>query len=284
MSGTGSRSSAGWARCRRSPDGYEFPTVFPDVASLLQHREPDILFSTRGVGARAGTDYRGKIIDIGEDSPESVLFTCLAEARGGGVEQLPGILKDIGDFYQSVQVVDAYTDPLPKLNEILEHAMGLCGADFGFVLLPGELAGELDLAVALGEQASRYLNKTIRIEGSVIEAVMEMGRSLLMRLAPEDLASDEFLREAGAVCVMAVPLQVSGRSAGVLLVARSRGEDFMAYHLGLTVAAVNASLALQIAGLYSELETNTMRDSASGLYNQHFFHSRLVDEVNRARR
>ena len=59
----------------------------------------------------------------------------------------------------------------------------------------------------------------------------------------------------------------------------------MAYHLGmLTVAAVNASLALQIAGLYSELETNTMRDSASGLYNQHFFHSRLVDEVNRARR
>ena len=34
---------------------------------------------------------------------------------------------------------------------------------------------------------------------------MEMGRSLLMRLAPEDLASDEFLREAGAVCVMAVP-------------------------------------------------------------------------------
>ena len=138
------------------PDGYEFPTVFPDVASLLQHREPDILFSTRGVGARAGTDYRGKIIDIGEDSPESVLFTCLAEARGRGVEQLPGILKDIGDFYQSVQVVDAYTDPLPKLNEILEHAMGLCGADFGFVLLPGELAGELDLAVALGEQASRY--------------------------------------------------------------------------------------------------------------------------------
>ncbi len=75
------------------PDGYEFPMVFPDVAALLKDREPDILFSTRGVGARAGTDYRGKIIDIGEGSPEGDLFTCLAAARGVGVEQLPGVLR-----------------------------------------------------------------------------------------------------------------------------------------------------------------------------------------------
>lgn len=267
------------------PEGYGFPAVYPDLGTLLRYGEPDILFSVRGVGARAGNEYRGKIIDIGEGSPESALFLSLAAARGGGVEQLPGILKGIGDFYRSVQVVDAYTDPLPKLNEMLEHTLELCDADLGFVLLPGEVTGELDLAAALGGQASSLLKKTVRVEGSVMEAVMEMGRSLLMRLAPEDLASDDFLREAGAAWMMAVPLQAGGRSAGVLLVARNRDEGFQAYHLGmLTVAAANASLALQIAGLYGELEANTMRDGASGLFNQHFFHSRLVDEVNRARR
>lgn len=267
------------------PDGYAPPTVYPDVDALLKAGEPDLLFSTRGIGARAGTDYRGKIIDVGEGSAEGALFTYLASARETGFEHLPQVLRDIGAFCESVQVVDAYTDPLPKLNEILEQAMALCGADLGFVMLPGELAGELDLVVAMGEQAARFLKKTIRIEGSLIEAVMELGRSLLMRLAPEDLAYDEFLREAGASCLLAVPLQAGGRATGVLLVGRSRDEDFTAYHLGmLTVAAAHASLALQIADLYSELETNTMRDSASGLYNQHFFHSRLVDEVNRARR
>lgn len=266
-------------------DEMDLPAGFSDLDTLIREKGLDLLFSLRGEEAREGTSYQGKITDLGEGSAENALLGYLASVQKAENDQLRQVLKNISTFCDSVHVIDAYTDPLPKLNQILDHSISLCEADLGFVLLPGELADELDLAVARGEDTARFLNKTIRIEGSILEAVMEMGKSLLLKLAPEDLASDEFLREAQVSNLMAVPLQVGGRTTGVFLVGRRGDNDFLAYHLGvLTVAAAQASLALQISQLYGELETNTTRDGTSGLFNEGFFQSRLVEEVNRARR
>jgi diguanylate cyclase (GGDEF)-like protein len=278
----------GWVGESPPPEqlaGMDIPSGFADLDTLIREKGLDLLFSVRGEGAREGTGFDGKITDISEGSAENALLGYLASVQKAESDQLRRVLKNISTFCDSVQVIDAYTDPLPKLNQILDHSISLCEAELGFVLLPGELADELDLAVARGEDTARFLNKTIRIEGSVLEAVMDMGKSLLLKLAPEDLAADEFLREAQVSSLMAVPLQVGGRTVGVFLVGRRGDNDFLAYHLGvLTVAAAQASLALQISQLYGELETNTTRDGVSGLFNEGFFQSRLTEEVNRARR
>lgn len=265
--------------------GVPTPPRYPDLDSLLRDKSLDILFSTRGEEARRGSSYKGNITNIGGGSPENAFLAYLTSVREADDEHLRQVLRDISTFYESVQVVDAYTDPLPKLTEVLVHAIKLCGADVGFVLLPGELPGELDMVVADGKGAAHPINRSVRVAGSILDAVMELGKSLSLKLSPEDFDTDEFLREAGVKSLMAVPLKMSGRAAGVLLVGRRNEDGFMPYLLGvLTVAATQASLALQISQLYGKLESNITRDAVSGLFNQYFFLSRLAEEVNRARR
>jgi len=267
------------------PEELPTPRVYPDLASACGEEGVDILFSERGEAARSGTDFEGKITDIGPGSAEALLLEQLTSAHEAENARLREAVRDIGAFCGSVQVVGAYTDPLPKMREVLGRAISVCGAELGFVFLPGEVPGEMEVAAAEGEDAGRFAGKTVSLSGSVMEAVMEGGRSLLLQLAPEDLDADAFLREAGVRVLIAVPLLLVGDPAGVLAVGRRDDRPFLPHHLGLlTVAAAQASLALQVARLYGDLEANTNRDPASGLYNQAFFQSRLQEEVNRARR
>ncbi len=269
----------------RWPEDLRQPEEYPDLDSACRAAGIDILFSESGERVREGTGYAGKISDIGPGSAESLLLEQLTSAHEAQSSRMREAIRDIANLCGSVQVVGAYTDPLPKLKETLEQAVPACGAELGLILLPGELAGEMEVAAAAGEDAGRLSGKNVNVSGSVLEAVMEAGKSIIMQLAAEDLTSDALLREAGVSFLMAIPLLVNGSPAGAIVAARRREQPFSPHQMGvLTVAATQASLALQVARLYGDLEANATRDPVSGLFNQAFFHSRLQEEVNRARR
>ena len=275
----GEPPAGGW------PEELPHPFVYPDLATACAEGGVDILFSERGEAARPGSGFEGKIADLGPGSAEALLLEQLTSSHEAESARLREAIRDIGAFCGSVQVVGAYTDPLPKMREVLGRAIPTCDAELGFVFLPGEVPGEMEVAAAKGEGAERFAGKTVRLAGSVLEAVMEGGKSLLLQLAPEDLEADAFLRETGMKVLMAAPLLLAGDPAGVIAVGRRSQQPFLPNHLGLlTVAAAQASLALQVARLYGDLEANANRDPASGLYNQAFFQSKLQEEVNRARR
>ena len=107
----------GWVGEPPPPDQLaeiNIPTGFADLDTLMRDKGLDLLFSVWGEKAREGTGYQGKITDISEGSAENALLGYLASVQKAENDQLRQVLKNISTFCDSVQVIDAYTDPCPS--------------------------------------------------------------------------------------------------------------------------------------------------------------------------
>lgn len=264
------------------PSDMGTPPLYAGLNKLFQEASPDLLLLANGTKDLGEIPADCQVLEVKKESPVACLLEMLSKWVVEG-RKLRGELQEIAAICTSTNVVEAYSDPLPKLSQLLDRALALSGAEEGMVLFPGEEVDSLKVVLARGERSEKMVGKTVSIERSICGKAFDLGAMVHRTVGPEAEEYD-FLSGGEENAVLALPMRAEGRVEGVLALVYA-GDGFEADRIPfLALAADQAGLAVLIARLYSELETNVVKDFASSLYNRNFFLQRLHEEISRARR
>jgi diguanylate cyclase (GGDEF)-like protein len=263
------------------PPALDEPPLFSSRREMFRAAKPNLLLVAEEVGELKGVPGKCQVVEVKEGTPVAALLEALPMMSP--VETLPHEeMEKIASLCAGVNIVEAYTNPLPKLAQLLDRAMAISGAELGMVLLPGEVLDELELVLARGDEVQHIVGRGISVTNSLCGKAYDSGETTQGELAGYE--ESRFLEGTDISRLLAIPLRAEGRVIGVFALGRKE-EELDALKLSLlTLIGDQASLAMQISHLYSELETNVVMDSASGLYNRNFFHQRVNEEVSRAHR
>lgn len=258
------------------------PPVYASRRDLFRTAKPDlVLVADEEVEEVKGAPTHCQVVFVRDGSPLARLLESLPT---GGVTPLSreAILGTI-DICSGVNVVEAYTDPIPKLSQLLDRAMAFSGAALGMVLLPGDEVDELKVVLARGAAAEGLVAETLDVRSSICGSSFDSAAVSQMSLRPEH-AEYAYLADTGITSLVGFPLRAEGRVIGVLALGIEEGEIEAVKMPVLALIADQAGLTVLISRLYSELETSVVTDSTSGLFNKHYFLHQVKREVNRARR
>jgi diguanylate cyclase (GGDEF)-like protein len=263
------------------PPSVEPPPLFSSRKELWRTGNPDLLLLAEEVGELRGVPAKCQVLRVQGETPAALLLKVLPIKSPSEVRREEDI-QEIASICASINVIEAYSDPVPKLAQLLDRAMALSGAELGMVLLPGEVLDELGVILARGKGVEQLVGRSLGVTGSLCGRAFDSGEALQDNLE-QDVEEARYLEGMGINNLLALPLRAEGRVIGIFALGRREEFDPLKMSL-LTLIADQAGLAIQISRLYSELETNVVMDSASGLYNQHYFHQHVNEEVMRARR
>lgn len=266
----------------RWPSSLKAPALYSARSKLLREGKPDLLIVTGETGELKGLPENCQILDLRENMPSTELLSKLSE-RLEESQRLKRDLQEITSICASVNVIEAYSDPLPKLSQLLDRALALSGEGVGMVLMPGEEVDTLRVVLARGDGAEAIVGKTVSITRSICGRAFDAGVIVQREVGPETDEID-YLRDTATKRLLAMPMRAEGRVVGIIALSLSRDIFNVDSMPVLTMLADQAGLAVLIARLYSELETNVVKDAVSGLYNATYFQQRLHEEICRARR
>jgi diguanylate cyclase (GGDEF)-like protein len=264
------------------PPTVEPPPLFTVRKDLLRTGCPDLLLVATESGELKGIPSGCQVIYAHEESPVARLLDNLPASPHAEATAEDDI-REIASICSSVNVIEAYSDPMPKLAQLLDRSMAISGAELGVMLLPGDVLDELDVVLARGEGAKELVGRGLSTTASLCGKAFEEG--VLQKAGiREGIEEYGYLKGSGLRSLLALPLRAEGRVIGVFALGKREDDLDMLKMPLLALVADQAGLAVLISRLYSELETNVVRDAASGLYNLHYFQHQLSQEVSRARR
>lgn len=264
------------------PSHLDLPLLFTTRRDLLRTGSPDLLLVADEIGELKGIPVKCGVIHVHEGSAAARLLEALPVAVHADLPREEDVA-EISSICSSVNVIEAYSDPLPKLTQLLDRALAISGANLGAILLPGDTMDELDVVLARGEGASQFVGRALSATESLCGRVFDAGMAYQAELDTE-MEEYPYLENSGVKRMIVFPLRAEGRVIGVFALGRGEeGFDMLRMPL-LTIIADQAGLAILISRLYSELETNVVEDSASGLFNLHYFQHQVRQEMSRARR
>jgi diguanylate cyclase (GGDEF)-like protein len=258
------------------------PTLYSARKDLLRSADPDLLLVAEDTGELKGIPAKCQVIHAHTGSPTAWLLEMLPASLQAGVSS-ESDMREIASICASINIVEAYSDPMPKLAQLLDRAMVICGAELGVILLPGDVLDELDVVIARGTGAQELVGRGLSAADSLCGRAFDAGMVLQSDLN-QGLEEYSYLAESGIDRLIALPMRAEGRVIGVFALGRGEEELDVQRMPILTLVADQAGLAVLVSRLYSELETNVVRDTASGLFNLHYFQHQLSQEVSRARR
>ncbi len=263
------------------PPDVALPPLFKSARRLLKEAAPHLLLVAEG---GEGTDLPPgdhQVLEVREGTPIALLLERLSMLAEDS-SRLSDELQEITAVCASAGVVEAYSDPLPKLSQLLDRAMAVSGALEGMVLFPGEEVDSLRVVLARGERLEQAVGRSLRVEGSICGRAFDAG-TLVHRAVEAGVEEAAFTGGEEDLSLLAMPMHAEGKVVGILALVFRGDPDSRRLPL-LALMADQGGLAVLIARLYTELETNVVTDSASGLYNRRFFLQRLHEEISRARR
>ncbi|MBN1993355.1 MAG: GAF domain-containing protein [Anaerolineae bacterium] len=145
----------------------------------------------------------------------------------------------------------------PLLNDVMDEAITLVGAERGFVVL-ARSDGLLDFRVKRGEMGQELTAAEDQVSRSVLKQVMETGQPLILLDAQHDsrFGAAESVVILGLRSIMCVPLISRGNTIGAIYVEnRSIRERFKEEDMSLLVILANqAAVAIENARLFQELQ------------------------------
>ncbi|WP_287154877.1 sensor domain-containing diguanylate cyclase [Candidatus Solincola tengchongensis] len=263
------------------PSEVEPPPLFTARGRFVKESAPHLILAAEGTDTASLPAGEYQILEIYEDSPLALLLEKLTVLAADS-RRLSGELQEITAVCAGAGVVEAYSDPLPKLSQLLDRAMALSGAREGMVLFPGEEVDSMRVVLARGERLEAVVGGSLEVERSICGRAFDTG-AVVHHAVEEGTEESAFLGVEEGENILALPMRAEGRVVGILALV-FRGLPQTRHLPLLALVADQGGLAVLIARLYSELETNVVTDSASGLYNRNFFLQRLHEEISRARR
>ncbi len=180
------------------------------------------------------------------------------------VRELDALLPELRDAMQQREMEAAYriSQALGQslslddvLNQVIDAAIELTGAERGFIMLLDRESGLLHFAVARNLKREDLDTDAMQVSRSVIQTVLEQKKGVITTNAQTD---PRFAQQASVVMyglrsVMGVPLQSRGQVIGVMyLDNRAQHGMFAKRHLeALQVFAAQAAIAIENARLYT---------------------------------
>gem|GEM_PF-4201997 len=218
----------------------------------------------------------------------TLLETRIAERT----EKLQRALEEINALYTLSQKLSAVMELDQVLHVVYQELQELVRFDVFYIALYDQAADEVHAAlyVERGEVLSPLTFKLD--EAGLAGWIIRTGRSLFVRNMEEErdrlpATPRRVGRPFGASCYFGVPLQVHGRTIGVLSVQREleHGGPFDEEERRFVMAlAGHVAVAVENARLYQALLEAAQTDPLTGLHNRRHFEQQLKVEVERARR
>ncbi len=160
----------------------------------------------------------------------------------------------LATLYEISQIINSTLD----LNEVLDLVMSqvttVTGAERGFLMLRNNEDGQMAFRVARGIDQQDIEDPDFQVSRSVVNRVASTGRPVLTDNAAQDMrfSGMKSIMIKGLRSVLCVPLQVKGRTTGLVYVDnRLHAGIFDENDLDLLVAFANqAAIAIENARLY----------------------------------
>ncbi len=193
---------------------------------------------------------------------------------------------DVEQFVRSLtelhQVVDGGAETDDLLRTVVDEAARILEADSVLLLLLDDDRQRLVLSAAHGLTEAQRKQVSFRPGEGIAGWVVQHGEPAVI---PNTAADDRFIPlispSRPMQSVLAVPLQIRGRTIGAICAAHERTSWFTeAQRILLTCLASSAVLALENARLYRLALT----DPLTGLHSRQHLSERLREEVDRAHR
>ncbi len=262
------------------PPSLPAPPLYAEGEELLLAARPDFLLVADETLEPREVPNACRVIRVQEDSPLELLLRAFPSPPHADAPD-EGEMEEIAAICASMNVVEACSDPMPKLAQLLDRSMAVSGAELGVILLPGDVLDELDVVLARGRGAQELVGRGLSASNSLCGSAFD--RAVAQQAALDGAWEERsYLAGSGIATLMALPMRAEGRVIGVLALGRGGGAFDPRRLPLLTLLADQSGLALLISRLYSELEANVVRDVASGLFNLHYFQQQLSQEVSRA--
>lgn len=179
-------------------------------------------------------------------------------------------------------------EDVPRLFSMIVHtALKLTDCPAGSLAIYRQESGEFELAASVGfsTEFSRVC-RWRRRPGGLTDYILKSGKPVIIsdvNLHPT--FDNPILLKEGIKSLISIPLISQDRIVGVLYVDDFKPRNFSAREtLALALLATQAAVAIEKAQLLKKAEELAIRDGLTGLYNYRYFHQRIEQELQRARR
>ena len=262
------------------------PQQCKELKEILQGRIGDNIITANGVDLPT-IQETDTVIITSEEKNTGVLYRRLLNKLEEQVHRAELLSELIRLFSSSLQIEELLERVVSKSTEVL--------GDTSFIVLSSE-SGQLKLEAAFSADRDRLVKMLVTtvnlgeqaIKSDLMSAVLLRREPVLISNLPQASMAPEIrsiVEKHGVMSLLAVPIQTKETVLGafVSLAAESKmltSEDV------ITACAIAdfTAIALENAGLFSELQRSAITDSLTGVYNTRFFHEVLGRETARADR
>jgi diguanylate cyclase (GGDEF)-like protein len=262
------------------------PQQCKELKEILQGRIADNIVTANG-GDLPNIQESDTVIITSEEKNTGILYRRLLRKLEEQVHRAELLSQLIRLFSSSLQIEELLERVVSKSTEVL--------GDTSFIVLSGE-AGQLKLEAAFSTDRDRLVKMLVTtvnlgeqaIKGELLSAVLVRREPVLISNLPQaSLTPDvrSIVEKHGVMSLLAVPIQTKDAVLGAFI--SLAAESKILTNDDVTTASAIAdftAIALENAGLFSELQRSAITDSLTGVYNTRFFHEVLGRETARADR
>jgi len=263
------------------------PQQNKELQELLQERIAENVVTAHADDALPHIQESDTVVITSEEKSTGVLYRRLLNKLDEQVHRTQ-LLSDLIRLFSSSMPIDELLERVvSKSTEVLgDTSLVLLATDESDVKLRAAFSKDRQRLVKILLSAVNLRSQVLNAD--VLAEVLERRNAVIIPDIAEAHISPELralAQKYSVTSVLAVPIQTKENVLGAF-VSLSNGTRVFSDEDLTTASAVAdfTAIALENAGLFSELQRTAITDSLTGLYNTRFFHELLARETARADR
>jgi len=235
----------------------------------------------------SGASEKDTVIITSDEKTSGILYRRLLNKLEDQKRRAELLSELIRLFSSSLQMDELLERVVTKSTEVL--------GDTSFIVLLGD-SGQVKLEAAFSKDRDRLVKMLITtvnlgeqaFGGDLLAAVLSRRESIVISNVPQSNMSNEMrtiVERHSVMSLVAVPIQTKDSVLGAFISLATESKVFTDDDVATATALADfTAIALENAGLFSELQRSAITDSLTGAYNTRFFHEVLGRETARADR
>src|SRR5262245_13254561 len=262
------------------------PQQCKELKEILQGRVTDEIVTSTGTDI-SGASEEDTVIITSEEKTSGILYRRLLNKLEDQKRRAELLSELIRLFSSSLQMDELLERVVTKSTEVL--------GDTSFIVLLGD-SGQVKLEAAFSKDRDRLVKMLITtvnlgeqaFGGDLLAAVLSRRESIVISNVPQTNMTNEMrtiVERHSVMSLVAVPIQTKDSVLGAFISLATESKVFTNDDVATATALADfTAIALENAGLFSELQRSAITDSLTVTYNTRFFHEVLGRETARADR
>jgi diguanylate cyclase (GGDEF)-like protein len=262
------------------------PQQCKDLREILQARVADEIVTANGTDLPS-IQESDTVIITSEEKNTGILYRRLLNKLEEQVHRAELLSQLIRLFSSSLQIDELLERVVSKSTEVL--------GDTAFIVLSGD-TGQLKLEAAFSTDREKLVKMLVTmvnlgeqaLNSTMLSAVLVQRESFVIANLPQTNMTADMrgIVEKHAIrSLLIVPIQTKDAVLGAFVSLATESRTFTNEDVATASAIADfTAIALENAGLFSELQRSAITDPLTGVYNTRFFHEVLGRETARADR